>query len=137
MKFLTKNKTLLISFALVGIPLLIILIQETCNYQKQDWCSVNSSLIGDIGKSTIVPAILFLFFTLLTVSFRSVVFQSWIKFATWATPLMIGLLYLIINMPTSGFIDVRPALYALILYGMYFVISLIIIGTSWYKSREQ
>ncbi len=139
MKFLSKKKIFLLSLLFLVIPMGAVIIQETCGRNDDLWCRDNWSLIGNIGKITFWPSILFLITSLITYPLDSKVFESWKKFAFWATPLTVFLTYIAIVMGGrgSGFgpnISIVPFL-ILFTYGLFFFISLIIIAVSCWRNR--
>lgn len=77
---------------------------------------------------------------LISLPLNNFVFENWKKFSVWAVPILIILSYLIIKREESvsgGFmsVEIGPLLIGL-LYALYTVISLTIIGVTWYKSRN-
>lgn len=137
MKYLTKKKVLLFSILFLLIPLVAIIIQETCDYKSEGWCRENWTLLGDIGKTTLWPSILLISLTLITFIFQNSIFEAWKKFAIWGIPVLLVLTYLVTR-DTGGhnFFSMDFSLYSLaILYGLFFLISLAIIAITAFKNR--
>ena len=89
-----------------------------------------------------ISAILFwlLLPALLTTPLASGVFESWKRFAIWAAPLVLALSALLLFAGESGpygfSLGITP-LILLVLYGLYFLVSLVIIGVAAVKTRKQ
>ena len=142
MKYITKKTTFLLAISLLAIPTTAIFIQELCDYDTSNWCRDNWSLLGDVGKATFWPTILFFFTYILAVPFQIKIFENWKRFAFFSTPIMIIATYLIINMPDSGGAWGGPSIHLgtlllPLLYGLFFLTSIIIIGVSALRSRNK
>ncbi len=77
--------------------------------------------------------------SLLTLPLKPSVFEAWKKFAVWAVPVIMILVALIEAVGTGGGLpgQFHPGLIFYPLFGIvYFTISFIVIGVSWWKSRK-
>jgi hypothetical protein len=127
------TKKLVLNFS--GIYVLYFLALAVTSFVcNSSWCRIHDADVLGVLFFVFMPLLPVFFFTLITYRMRQQVFDRWISFAVWATPLLIVLTYLInsegqqnglgIEGPISASFD---ALLYFILYGLYFVISLLII----------
>lgn len=136
MKWLTKK--LFISFILVWSTIVSVLVVLT----KLDLCERGSNCnlvvhaIEPLGLFLFVP-IAFLPIAIIFVFLKEVNYVSWKKFAIWAVPIVLILTYLVTrDTGGSNFFTMDFSLYFLaIIYGLFFFISLLVIGTSAWRNR--
>lgn len=134
MKYVTKLNTF-VAFLVLGALAGFFLAVDPCI----DRSGILDVSCGKVWNALTVTSAfslsLFLPF-LISLPLKKSIFKCWKAFAVWAVPLSMFLTHQILTMKTGGFIDIRPALYLIVLYGSYFLISLIIILRAWWKSRK-
>ena len=137
MKIITKLNAFILSILLLAIPLTAIIIQELCNYRESNWCQSHWSLIGNVGKITLWPSLILFITLILSCFFKASVFESWKKFAVWAVPVILILTYFITrDTGGSNFFSMDFSVYFLaIVYGLFFLTSLVIIAISAFKKN--
>ncbi len=139
MEFFSKKNTLVVSLlgTIVLSSLTIVSFSEICRYSQA--CVslfVRYDLWDWANYILITPLILLL--SLLTYWLNQRVFESWKKFAVIGVPIVLVLTYFITR-PTGGsnFFTMDWSLYFLaVIYGLFFLISLIIIMVSVLRSRR-
>lgn len=145
MKFLNKKNTFLGVFLILFILFLFHLLVSTFWCSAYSWFTYRECYLDRDFEATLFLigsslVLLVIPFSLITFPFRPQVFEAWRNFALWAVPLfMVPILFLaLLDTPggfgiggamAGGFI----ALVLLVLYGIYFVTSLIIIAIAAYR----
>lgn len=153
MKFITKKTYPIL---LVLVPLLLYLVYMFFRYVVCYWYIPLPNSTGMCSDyfldRTLFDGLVFAsasFFIstfplwLLSLPFKVQVFETWKKFATWAVPVLIILLSWLSSIDTGGGwgpeAAVRGAMLLsviIVLTGAYFLISLVIISVTWWKSRK-
>lgn len=138
MKFLSKRLVLAASF-LLSMVFILLLFLGTDQCYNNDLCKpIRTILSNDFFVFTVIFPI-FLLISLITYPLKQIVFETWKKFAVWAVPVVLILTYIITNDSGSGgFFSMDFSLYYLaIVYGLFFLTSLTIIGVSAFRSRNK
>lgn len=139
MKSITKNKVLLagvLGSATIGL-VSILIFTGTCT--SSDTC-VSFFVKYDpwywVTYLFISPFLLFI--SLLTYKMKAIVFESWKKFAIWGVPIVLTITwYLTRDTGGGGFFGVDFTFeFLLILYGLFTLISLVLIFTTAIKHRR-
>lgn len=142
MKFFTK-KNYLILFSLFTVSLFFLQtvgVSQICtgdgvrNWTCTEYLGVFKTLLL-YGVALLSPIVVLLLF-------NSKVFEAWKKFAIWAVPVILVMVTALSSVETGGgiggMVEQRMLAAAIIgLYAGYMIASVAIIGTSWWKSREQ
>ena len=122
---LAKKRIILTISALYILSFGIAVMFGSACYDKQ-WCQENLWFIIE----TFSPFALVFIFSLVTYRMRQEVFDYWMKFAIWATPLLVLLTYMINGGGSNG-LGIESAIGAsfdaflfMILYGLYCGISI-------------
>lgn len=125
---LTKKNVLIGSSTYFLIVALIFVAAEICD--KKDFCRIREDEFPGILIFILLPLFFVFIFSLLTYRMRPFVFDYWMKFAVWATPLLMLLTYMI-NMGGNNGFGVEgviggafDAMILMILYGLYCGISI-------------
>lgn len=133
MRWLTKKR-----FGLVFTTIAFLaIVQWYINFLticESDFCTN----IAGLMLYTSIALFFLLVPSLLTLPLKLRVFETWRSFALWAVPITLALSALIvIGGEGNAYISfgVGP-FFLMILYGLYFLISLIIIAVSWWKTRK-
>ena len=143
MKFLTKKMVLL------SVPALLVILFLLHAFLAFVWCPVSewftytecyisrdvTSFLFSIGFVIVVTIIPF---SLLTIPLALSVFEAWKRFAVWAVPVLLAITaLLVIGGEGNAFFSFGFGPFILlVLYALYFLISLIIIFRAWQKSRK-
>lgn len=94
-----------------------------------------SNVLATSRDYTFLTAILLSPF-FVTLLFRYKVFLGWAKLALVTIPITLILTAYILSMPGSGWMPSGAgAFFLLILYGTYLILSLLVIGIAWWRSR--
>lgn len=138
MRFLSRRNCLLFGF--FGMALLIFITILSFS----DYCRLNQQCVSFFVNydpwywmNYIFITPLIIFFSLITIPFKVSVFEAWKKFAVWGVPIVLVLTYLTTR-DTGGhnFFSMDFSLYFLvIIYGLFFLTSLVIIGVTAFKNR--
>ena len=142
MKFLTKRSVILstLTLSLLVAWIFVVPIIGTCSSDLV--CTVLVDILGyDFPEILLFIPFLILFPALVSLPMNNFVFENWKKFSIWAVPILIILSYLIIRREESmggGFmsVEIGPIIIG-ILYAIYSLVSLLIIGVTWYRNREK
>lgn len=140
MKFFTKKSVLLLS--LLGTTILVL----TTFLSLSDFCRSSQPCISvfvkyniwDWANYILITPILLLF-SFLTYRLNDVVFEAWKNFIIWALPIVFILTYFATHDSGGGsFFTMDFSIYFLaILYGLFFLTSITIIGVSAFRSRNK
>ena len=142
MKYLTKKITLLSSIvvligAIVYADLLTRLCKESYVCGSLYWSYFWS---GTVPWTMITIFLLVFPFSLITLPLPNVVFEAWKRFAVWGVPLVSVLASLWITSEqahSNGFFDFGFGPIVLgFLYGVFMIISFVIIVKSWIRARR-
>lgn len=140
MKFLSKRNILLSIFTLVGV-----LILEN-QYFHFYYCSVTTSCyyesygqIREILLPILKLTILLLLPVLLTLPFKTSVFEAWRHNAVVSIPVILLIYLWLLGKGTDGgfYSNLPDIIFVGIPSLIYVVTSFIIIGISWYKTQEK
>ncbi len=66
------------------------------------WCRIHDRDLSGILFFNLLPLLPVFLLTLITYRMKEVVFQHWMRFAVWATPLLIVLSYLVLSGENNG-----------------------------------
>lgn len=92
--------------------------------------------LEDIGFAFFYYALSILVISVLIYKVRDEVFRAWVKFATWWAPVQI---FLVLIFPVSGggyLISIDKQFAAIILSGLFTIVSLLLIIWKWFASRR-
>jgi|SRR3989344_3242427 len=139
MKWLTK-KRVSVFFSLLALGVVVI-----WNFNINNVCSVNGALsiscseVFGVLLYTLIALTLSFIPSLLTLPLASAVFEAWKRFAVWAVPAMLAITALLIfgGEGNAYFSFGLGPFILMILYGLYFLVSLIIIITVALKERKK
>jgi hypothetical protein len=139
MRFLTKKLYFAVSIILLLIPAAVYVIQSTCDYDAQGWCWRYATPTVYIGTIFFAPAILFFIFNSVVLFLPYRVFQNWRIFSVSAIILIILVTHALFQYREAHpvYIDLATPLYLLIMYALFFFVSVWIIGISAYRSRKK
>ena len=139
MRFLSKRNVFLFSLLFGGVLGSLIVIQETCDYDALGWCWKSWTEIGLIGQIIFWPSILTFLFSLVILPLASAVFEAWKRFAVWAVPAMLAITALLIfgGEGNAYFSFGFGPFILMILYGLYFLVSLAIIIVAAWRGQGQ
>lgn len=140
MKFITKRRLLTASLVIgVGVYLFALLLGT-------DWCEGNLVCSkyfywGTYTDSIVLTISGFVFatlpITLITYPFSDRIFEAWKRFAVYAVPMvLIGYYYIEESGIGRGWLDFT-IVYLMMLYGTFFLISLIIIAVAAWRGRSK
>lgn len=140
MKWLNKKILLATGLLLLGVSLLMMEELGVCDsvLKLQTSCLIPTTDLTEwlifTLMITILPTVVLLY------CLKDRVFVAWKKFAIFAIPVVLVLIYFFTWMDSgsSGWMNIKvaPTMISLI-YGIYFTISLIIITLAWWKSRSK
>src|SRR3989338_9979434 len=124
----TKKKVLIISASYPIFFGVIFLLSQVCQFGT--WCSVSENSALGLIIFILFPLLPVFLFSLITYKLHQEVFDHWMKFALWATPLLMVLTFLINGGGNNG-IGVEgvigggfDVMLYMIFYGLYVGISL-------------
>lgn len=138
MHFLTKTHFILIGLLGTFILVLITILSfsDLCR-SNQNCISIFVNLNIWYWANYILFTPMILLFTLITSWMRLSVFGAWKRFAVWAIPVLLVLTYFVTR-DTGGnnFFTMDFSLYFLaIIYGLFFLSSLIVIGIAAFRNK--
>ncbi len=144
MKYLTKKNVVVLFLLFLIFAVSSMLLDSQCD--QFSWCPISNP--GYISESLGYVLLFILYVTplllpvVLTLPLKKQVFEIWKKFAVVAIPAVLAIDLYLYNMSlnqASGFApgsDLWPAIISLFLYGGYFLVSFVVIGVAWWKSRR-
>lgn len=129
---LTKKNVLIISSVYV-ICLVAMLLFSKCYGGR--WCPLNIYKLDYVPVFVFLPLFPSFLLSLTTYKMREEIFASWVNFAKWWVPLSVFAI-LITPEKAGGFVSIpyQSAL-ALIVTGVFFFISLVLIVWKWFTLR--
>lgn len=138
MNLLTKKAFLISSLVLTGVFLAVIFLGSNHCYENIQCREIRERILRDYLFFTILfPT--FLTFSIITYPLSLHVFNTWKKFALFSVPLVLVLTYLTIKGGgREGFfsLDFTPY-YLFTIYGIFFLVSIIIILIAVFRERHK
>lgn len=139
MKNMCSKKSLLAVSGLLSIGLLIwnyIGNYRICDFIAKGWSTGNCPFVlTDIGIN-FLPFIPLFLSSLITYKMRDEVYRAWYRFAIWAVPFSMLLIFLAPEYSADWMFPVVKGTVAFLSSLLFTVISLLIVLISWFRSRR-
>jgi|GEM_PF-1747093 len=145
MKFISKKNILLLFLFVLIFTITVLYAPFLCRSGENELICNTKEIVAFIPGT--ILGLIFVFLLLLlpvltTLPFKNHVFKAWIASAKFTFPIvLLGSLY-ISDLPVGGsgfhpIPNLDSLIYSLCLYGSYFLVSFVIIGLAWYRSRKK
>lgn len=131
---LTKKNVLLSSLVVLALGYLAVYAPEFCYSTYEGGIPV--ICLEDIGFILFYCAFSVLVISILTYKIHDEVFRVWVSFVKWGVPLQI---FLALIFPIGGggyLISIDKQFVAIILSGLFVIISLLIVLIAWFRARR-